>query len=427
METLPLEVKQMICSCLTPKDLKSVRLTLKDLSDAATIYLIPRLFLFYHPDSCAEIKQIVEHPIFSKHIDTFVFDPSLLIHYSSCREWIKTSAPRWCRYSEEAAKNRQKSPSRRSKWEAHYKMQVSQAQPGVYRLVFDSIAHAFSACPKLTNLVIATNHGEGGHAMRAKTFKGVPLDDRAFYSPPNPDECMLSLSEILSAVPKSLHSLSIIDAPLKDYSPPTLTFFQELKHLRFSFGDKCDYFPVPESALIQLVQTAHSVETMWIDQSNYIATFETEGKFLQAIHSSHLRDCMLAGFSPSVENLVRFFLRHANSLTQLDIGKCCLLQEDWSSVLERVSCSLLHLERIQLCDLYAGVGESDDYGQTLSLAYERKAARYIQSGDEFPEESLARDTSQDGEEPDFNGSERSMQIPDEGLWADYERLANSLF
>lgn len=429
MDILPLEIKQMICGLLTPKDLKSVRLTAKEFSNAATIYLIPRLFLFYHPVSCAKVKQIAEHPIFSRHISTLVFDTSRLVNYSSLEDWVQGNSPHYYGRPAEDVRELYKSPSCQNKWKAHYEARAFQNQPGLSRLVLDSMAHAFSACPKLKNLIITTNHGEGGHAMRARTFEGVTLDDRAWCMPSDPDECMLSLTEILSSFPshKSLHSLSIINAPLKNYSPPTLTFFQDLRHLRFCFGDRLCGFEIPEPSLVKLLRTAQSIETLWIDQSGYIPWFETEGGFLPAIHSIHLRDCMLVGFSPSVENLVGLFLRHASSLTQIDIGDCCLSQEDWSSALERVSCSLPHLKRIQLRDLYAGTDESGDYDQTLSLAYANKAARFIQYGEEAPDESLARDYSLDRDELDVKGSERSMQSPDEGLWADYERLANLLF
>lgn len=70
MDTLPLELKQRICSFLTPKELKPLRLTSKIFAAAAGRYLIDRFILFNCPDSIATLGEIVRHEVFSKCITT---------------------------------------------------------------------------------------------------------------------------------------------------------------------------------------------------------------------------------------------------------------------------------------------------------------------------------------------------------------------
>ncbi|KAI5253730.1 hypothetical protein E4T42_02692 [Aureobasidium subglaciale] len=63
MDSLPLELKQRVCSYLTPRDLKSLRLASK------------------------EIKDIAEHPILSQRVTTLVIDTS---RFRSCpifKQW----------------------------------------------------------------------------------------------------------------------------------------------------------------------------------------------------------------------------------------------------------------------------------------------------------------------------------------------------
>jgi hypothetical protein len=91
MDALPLELKQRICSFLTPKDLKPLRLTSKIFATAAERYFIDRFILFNHPDSIAALGEIVAHEVFSRYITTLVCDTSLLnvqkvyASYQDCR------------------------------------------------------------------------------------------------------------------------------------------------------------------------------------------------------------------------------------------------------------------------------------------------------------------------------------------------------
>lgn len=87
MDTLPLELKQRICSYLAPKDLKSLRLASKVYSIAACRYLLGRVFLLNHPDSCQEAWDIANHPDLSHCVTTLVVDTSCLRSYPRYAQW----------------------------------------------------------------------------------------------------------------------------------------------------------------------------------------------------------------------------------------------------------------------------------------------------------------------------------------------------
>jgi len=92
MDTLPPELKQRICNYLTPKDLKSFRLTSTDYAAAASRYLLPRIFLLNHPDSFQEVQDIVNHPELSQQVTTLVIDVCRLKQYPRYDHWARVFA-----------------------------------------------------------------------------------------------------------------------------------------------------------------------------------------------------------------------------------------------------------------------------------------------------------------------------------------------
>jgi len=89
MDDLPLELKQRVCSYLKPKDLKSLRSTSKVYAAATDRYLLPRIFLFNHPDSFQEIEDIVNHPDLRHSVTTLVVDTSCLRSYTRYQDWTR--------------------------------------------------------------------------------------------------------------------------------------------------------------------------------------------------------------------------------------------------------------------------------------------------------------------------------------------------
>lgn len=195
MERLPLELKQRICSLLqaSPKSLKPIRLVSKQFANAAAPYLLPRIFLVKHKDSCAEIREIADHSIFSKHVTTLVVDPRNLKNHKLFQKWVdehshlRQSYPDWWDFKpddidyDEDGDPLLDTSHARSKWSSankkfdaavdkvtkdlkksqeHYwkaQRQIAAYQSTVdFRLCFsDTIAYAFKMCPNLVNIVIA--------------------------------------------------------------------------------------------------------------------------------------------------------------------------------------------------------------------------------------------------------------------------------
>jgi hypothetical protein len=92
MDDLPLELKQRVCSYLAPKDLKSFRMTAKFYAAATDRYLVPRIFLFNHPDSFQEIRDITNHPDLRYSVTTLVVDTSCLRLYPKFERWVRDFA-----------------------------------------------------------------------------------------------------------------------------------------------------------------------------------------------------------------------------------------------------------------------------------------------------------------------------------------------
>jgi hypothetical protein len=92
MDDLPLELKQRVCSYLSPKDLKSFRSTGKFYAAATDRYLVPRIFLCNHPDSFQEIQDITDHPELRHSVTTLVIDTSCLHLWPKFEQWVRRFA-----------------------------------------------------------------------------------------------------------------------------------------------------------------------------------------------------------------------------------------------------------------------------------------------------------------------------------------------
>jgi hypothetical protein len=89
MDDLPLELKQRVCSYLPTRDLKSFRSTAKFYAAATDRYLVPRIFLFNHPDSFQEIQDITNHPELRHSVTTMVVDTSCLRPFPKFEKWAR--------------------------------------------------------------------------------------------------------------------------------------------------------------------------------------------------------------------------------------------------------------------------------------------------------------------------------------------------
>ncbi|KAF1351860.1 hypothetical protein BDV97DRAFT_388461 [Delphinella strobiligena] len=208
MEELPPELAQMICSNLTPKDLKSVRLTSKQLAASGACYILPRVFVANCKKSFDELKEIAQHPTFSKHVTTLIYDHTFLAHFGDdfvC--WNKARPntcyiPRWVDFepyqkiTEGVIGNRSDRAMRRARtlfrqaydrcpedpavierlWDFHRTLVDEQRSEGLHKVMLETMKLAFSSCPKLDHIILGIDH----HMVsknRTRLFTGLPIFD----------------------------------------------------------------------------------------------------------------------------------------------------------------------------------------------------------------------------------------------------------
>ncbi|KAI4760611.1 hypothetical protein E4T52_07483 [Aureobasidium sp. EXF-3400] len=473
MDKLPLEMKQRICSFLhaSPKLLKPIRLVSQQFAAAAAPYLLPRIFLVKHKDSCAEVREIVEHPVFSKHVTTLIVDPSHLKNHKSLQLWVdehdhlRKMYPDWWNFkpqdieyddydnprletSQARAKwsdafrkfeqavnevSRTLKQSQEHYWKAQRQIATYQSTEEFRQCFLDTIAHAFKSCPNLVNIVVAPPQPGQDYVVNKllSMFRSIHPSRGAWVDADSHDPFEFGLAELMSAANEhavDLNSLTIIDLPFKiaDYSDiKSLKPFESLKHIRIGYANleenpKTSFGFNLEAAMHE----ASSLETIWVDMPGADEAFDGNA-FLHALNSETLRDVLLRELSISEDTLVRFLLRHSQSLQQLDL--CVTLTDGtWPSVLRRISCQMTALERLHLF----GVWFID--GSTFRMFSEKwcyEASNFVLEGGVLPEPYTDEQEDEDGTHNDHIvlHDPTCRDLPEDGLWADYDTKVNSVF
>lgn len=478
MDKLPPELKQRICSFVRnkPRTLERIRLVSKDFASAAAPYLIPRVFLFKHKDSCEEVREIVEHSVFSKHITTLVVDPNNLKNHKSFQEWVDehehlvNEYPVWEKFKprdieydglyegdghprletslarakwSDAFKNFEQAVEKVNKsikrdreysWEAQCEIATYQSTEEFRRVFLDTIALAFRMCPNLVNIIIAPPSRGSDHVRDRmfSLFRDIYPHDGAWVDLASYDPAGFELADLLSATNQQkagLNTLTIIDVPFRatDYSRiKSLRSFETLKHIRIYYAEN-EEDPKTGFAfnLEKAIHKASSLETLWIDMPPNADAFEG-GAMLQGINSKTLRDVMIRAFAVSEDVLVSFLLRHAHSLQQLDLH-ATLTVGTWKSVLQRISGQMTALTKLQISSL------REFRESKLAMLFNKWSGEVRDSlleGAVLPE-PYDMDIREDG----FGHSgytatnhRRYDDLPEIGLWRDYDRiLSNSTY
>ena len=478
MERLPPELKQRICSYLhaSPALLKPIRLISKDFACAAAPYLIPRIFLVKHKDSCAEVREIIEHPIFSKHVTTLVVDPNNLKNHKSFQKWVdehdhlRQMYPDWWDFKPEdieydedgdplldtsqartkwaaafrkydqAVKKVSKTleQSQEQYWKAQRQIAAYQSTEEFRHSFLDTIADSFKLCPKLVNFVVAPPVPGQDYIIKKllSMFQSIHPFPGSWNDADSHDPFEIGLAELMSAANRhniGLNSLTIIDLPFKvaGYSKiESPKSFESLKHIRIG------YTQLGKSPKIgfgfnleEVIHTSHSLETLWIDMPS-VEEVPLEETFigdamLQAISSGALRDVLLNDFAVSEDALVSFLLRHSPSLQQLSLS-VSLTTGTWTSVLRCVSCQMtaltnLHLSRIRLID--------GPRSASLSGKWCREARNFVLDGGVLPEPYYSADEDEeDGHNDHIEPSDLACRdLPEVGLWKDYDIIVKVLW
>lgn len=274
--------------------------------------------------------------------------------------------------------------------------------------MLNSIALAFQKCPRLSNLIIEC-YGQHNSSLDAETKQ-----NRVYHSEIHPvpvrsgyvnlwrlDSMRLDIWDILKPVhdvDRALSSLVILDNLLtcsRNWTMPTTTIFQNLKHLRH-LGSYSDFFKhivasAPELESIGILGSPHSGETCSL-QSLF-------GKSVPQC----LRTCSLNRLGLVEADLVTFLSRHSNTLQSLTIVKETWSYRgtlNWTSFAQRIQGQLPNLRRLNVSELR--------YQRVQLTAYGWTHAPIITTND------LLQNHAHDLE----TGPMEAM----DGLWEDYENL-----
>lgn len=479
MEKLPLELKQRICSFFhaSPKSLKPIRLVSKQFANAAAPYLLPRIFLVKHKDSCAEVREIANHAVFSKHVTTLVVDPSNLKNHKSFQKWtfehshLRYSYPDWWDYKPDdidydedgdpllytsdarakwsaadkkfdAARKKVTKVLKKSQghyWKAQRQIAAYQSTEEFRRRFLDTIVYAFEMCPNLVNIVIAPPQpGQSAVILKLLSmFKSIHPHPEAWVDAKFHDPFEFGLAEVLSAADHKnagLHSLTIIDLPFKCASHTeieSLKSFEHLKHIRIGYN-RLPNNPKTmfDFNLEEAIGKADILETIWLSmppQGSRRNMFDGDA-MLRALDSRLLRDVLLHNLVVTEDALVAFLLRHTQSLQQLDIA-LTLSAGNWPSAFRRISCQMAALKRVHIIKI--SEIEVDEDMSSYTPTWCSEARDFILNGGVLSEPSLY-DKDDDGDDVEYfqqyDGSDlRQQNLPEEGLWDDFDRYVNPRF
>lgn len=449
MDRLPPEIKQYVCSFLTPEDLKDLRLVSKDLAAAAIPHFIPRIFLFNHPDSCTEVLRIIAHPELKKYVNTIVIDPRDIMRFDGFDDWVDHmpdhwQIPSWKDYEpqfppepdidgiiktwnqamEEARKlyldhftdAKYSESELRSLWGHHRILQREQKHGYLKRSLASVIQDAFDQCPKLENVVVTSEHYPDSAVVtrkRNELFRSILL---AFTKPgsryrAHPPVIGLNLDDVVVRNTLSTLTMLHVEFPMPDCD---LTM-SNLRHLHVTFR-MCERDP--NAVLDQILRSAHRLETLWV---NYpVSPFGTAyglNSTLRTTRYDNLRECLIAGCLASEDQLVDFLLCHASSLQTLGLGEIHLMGGTWPSLFRRISCRLLVLTKISFVGLFAGPRH------VHADRYTHAVQSYILKGGPEPVEATVRDD----EYEDLLDSPSIITETQKGLWEDIDMRVNTFF
>jgi hypothetical protein len=435
INALPLEIKQRICSFLTPKELKPLRLTARIFATAAERYLIDRFILFNCPDSIAALDEIIDHEVFSKHLTTLVCDTATLTlspgnqsygsicpppswddyrpktlalndteSYGSLTKRVMQCAhDRYqtaCNDWEARKKDRQ---VRRDRYEA---LRDQQSDAHILKTVA-TVRKAVERCPRLRNLVLSGRHS---FVTRKRRLDILGIEVRDFNGISGWSRFIVRTLKDLS----QLSSLTLIYTNVQGQCElQTGLTLPNLKHLRIShsFNSHCSPNQLKNCALI--LRGAKSLETLNLSLPAHRVT-----NMVKSLRSDCLRVCLLSFYGVAEDALVSFLLHHAASLQRLGLGDG-FVDTDWSSVFSSIARRLPALQRAQFENLERG-----PFGR-MARGSAQKAERYVACGGPVPVLKYCHGKnhySESGRGTYTHGPKQDDPLP--GIWPDYERIAN---
>ncbi|CAD0113128.1 unnamed protein product [Aureobasidium uvarum] len=425
MDELPMELKQRICSFLTPRNLKPLRLTCKTFATAAERYFINRFVLFVHPNSLATLRKIVDHEIFSKYLTTIVYDTVTLSQVLP----ITVKDPCWDDFRPKTLSlglnesyatitsrlMRDATKSYQAAWKEtqHKKAQLGlledllryQQDPSVFHHFADEIEYALLQCQRLRNIILSTRHPN--KKAKAQVFMHESL-------------CLgwalrrNDIQDIVYRETTNLESLTLIGVKLpRRVSSEDAQVLENLKHLRI----KAKQTTSSLSCMQCLFSVTKCLETLSLSVDSCDIT-----KIIKVFRSTSLRVCLMDFKHVQGDALIDFLLHHAPSLQRLALGTGSS-DIGWAPVFCSISGELPALKCIQLEALRSRWNR-----YSMRRDAELQAERFVLSGGLLPLIQYTDWLSRRGEYglPGrgffVNGVTRDQLQP--GLWSDYEGIAN---
>ncbi|KEQ77223.1 hypothetical protein M436DRAFT_60986 [Aureobasidium namibiae CBS 147.97] len=438
MDALPLELKQRICSFLTPKDLKPLRLTSQIFTTAAERYFINRFFLFNYPDSILALGEIVEHEVFSKYLTAIVCDTSTLKVYPSyedCRP--APPPPSWDDYCPETLllndtesyapttgqvvqRAQQEYQVAFKDWEAKIRNKEARRdwyQAVVYKnpgeahhlRVTSTLRKAFEKCPQLRNLVLSSHHTS---IVEQRRFDMLGMVAHGIRDMPCWFGYLIKISgSLLQLNPLTLLCTGFEGQPA-DQSDLALP---NLKHLRINYLSSELLYGNESTNCALILRGAKSLETLSLALPEHEIT-----DIIESLRSDYLRVCLLRFRRIQGSTLAEVLLHHAPSLQRLGLSHGSAF-DGWLPVFKYVAGRLPALRRVQLQHL-----KENSYAN-MTPESAQKAGRFIVFGGSVPVLQFKRGYggadfwSKSDREIDDDGPQQSEPSP--GLWQDYESMA----
>lgn len=413
MENLPLELLQRVCGSFSesPNELKSIRLVSKGFANAGALYLIPRVFLFKHPDSFTEVHAIASHPIFCKRVTTLIVDLSIVKNYPMFEDWMNENQHNHGRAQDQTA------------WQAHQDLLQIQSSVETKQALLESTSIILQACPNLTNIVFALTGGKhSADEKRSRFFRAINPQSNSWSKMHQQTKHDPALWDVLRAVEQreiGLGSLTMTNTVIKcaNYSVHgNSAIFNTLKHLRIGYSIR-ERSPKTEFGLDlgNILSAAHCLETFWIDTANWITGRYCVDDDLRSVRSPRFRDLILSRVLVSEDALVEFLLRYSHSLQRLSFGGIRLTPGTWESLARRISCRMSVLKGVQM----TMIGDVDDEDEEFAPSYVREIEDFILKGGEFPELAYLRDNPEEDMDISWNEEMADRKV-EKGLWKDYD-------
>jgi hypothetical protein len=173
--------------------------------------------------------------------------------------------------------------------------------------------------------------------------------------------------------------------------------------------------------LEEVVGKASALETLWVGMPALGSNIFDGDAMLLAVKSKSVRDIILHNVTVSEDSLVNFLLRHSQSLQKLSIG-LTLKTGTWFSTFHRISRQMTALKTMQIA--YIRERKTSDIIQ-LSHRWWMRARSFVFEGGRL------REPSPRDEEGDmfahYEGPLRRYDLPERGLWKEYDTHVNSMF